>query len=181
MSTYPKILAPGVPILQNGYVVDNLERAMEQWLALGVGPFIRLDIDLEEAVYRGTPQPIRARFGLAQAGGIQIELIEPVGDHPCAYRDSVPVGESALHHVMKISQDYDADLAALRRAGFEVANEGVFGGGMRLAYVDTRSAIGCMLEIIADCEAIQMISAAVIAASIDWDGSDPVRQLAVEG
>jgi hypothetical protein len=82
---------------------------------------------------------------------------------------------------MKLSQDYDADLAALREAGFEVANEGDFGSGMRLAYVDTRAAIGCMLEIIADGEAIRDINDAVSAAARDWDGSDPVRPLVAEG
>ncbi len=174
MATIAQIIGRGVEILQNGYVVDNLDQAMAQWLALGVGPFVRLDVDIAGADYRGTPQPMRARFGLAQAGGIQIELIEPVGDHPCAYRDTVKPGQSALHHVMMIARDYDAEMAALREAGFAVATEADL-GGQRFAYVDTSATIGCMLEVIEDSATIRAINAAVTAAAVDWDGSDPIR------
>lgn len=176
MQSFSPVLAPGSDILQSGYVVADLDQAMAGWLALGVGPFIRLDVDLDEVDYRGVKAPYRARFALGQAGSTQIELIEPVGAGPDIYRDSVPVGETALHHIMKLAPDYDAELSALRKAGFVVACEGNL-DGLRFAYVDTRSSLGYMLELVDDCEAIRTLFRAVKEAAIGWDGADPVRFL----
>ena len=174
MTTLKRLLKNGQRVIQNGYVVDKLEPAMEQWLALGVGPFIRIDVDLEDGDYRGTREPIRARFGLAQAGDLQIELIEPLGDRPSAYRDSVAPGVTALHHIMVTTTDYDGDMAALRSGGIAIANEADL-GGTRFAYADTRELIGCMFEIVEDGEGIRSINSAVEQAAKDWDGSDPIR------
>ena len=52
-------------------------------------------------------------------------------------------------------------------------------GDVRFAFVDTRPALGCMLEIITDSPLIRAIYGAVRKASDRWDGSDPVRPFAM--
>ena len=49
-------------------------------------------------------------LALAQAGPMQVELIQPTSE-PNAYRDSVPAGSGAcFHHVCTWSHDLDADI-----------------------------------------------------------------------
>ena len=45
------------PIVQNAYVVDDLDEAVERWhAALGIGPFfVRRHLRLKRVVYRGRP------------------------------------------------------------------------------------------------------------------------------
>jgi Glyoxalase/Bleomycin resistance protein/Dioxygenase superfamily len=89
-------------IMQNSWVVRDIEVTMRQWLrTAGVGPFFVVkDITLEDQIYRGKPaaKSIDVTFALAQAGDIQIELVQQHNDVRSAYRDTVPAGHCAFHH-----------------------------------------------------------------------------------
>jgi len=62
--------------------------------------------------------------------------------------------------------------------GYEVAATGqVAGGGATFAYVDTSPVLGHMTELLTYSDDIKGLFDMVAAASIDWDGSDPKRQL----
>ena len=77
---------------QSAFVVENLEAACHQWSNnFGIGPFFIKDYrpgTFDQVIYRGAPADLSMRVALAQAGTIQIELIEP-GQGPSAYRDMV--------------------------------------------------------------------------------------------
>jgi hypothetical protein len=94
-----KLLSPATRLVQNAWVVPRLEDAIPGWVALGVGPFFVLERAYPQALYRGTPVPLSFRAALAQAGDIQIELIEQTSDGPSAYRDMVPAGATGFHHM----------------------------------------------------------------------------------
>jgi hypothetical protein len=111
---------------------------------------------------------------LAQAGDIQIEFVCQHNDVPSAYRDTVPAGRSAFHHMALYSHDYDADLADYTHGGFEVAFSGAF-AGKRFCYVDTSASIGCMIEIIEASDAQESFFNRIIDAAKNWDGRDPYR------
>ena len=51
------------------------------------------------------------KTALAQAGDMQIELIQPTGNSPSAYRDTVPMGRSGFHHIVRSVFDTVADAA----------------------------------------------------------------------
>ena len=73
--------------MQSAWVVDDLDTAVDAWLKVGIGPFFYVEYtpDLfEESTYRSSPSPISMKIALAQAGDMQIELIEPTGD-PVSY------------------------------------------------------------------------------------------------
>jgi Glyoxalase/Bleomycin resistance protein/Dioxygenase superfamily len=165
-------------IMQNSWVVHDIEAAMRQWLrSAGVGPFFVVKgVTLEDQRYRGKPAPksIDVTFALAQAGDIQIELVCQHNDVPSAYRDTVPAGRSAFHHMALYSHEYDSDLADYTRQGYEVAFSGAF-AGKRFCYVDTSADIGCMIELIEASEAQEGFFKRIIDAAKDWDGSDPIR------
>jgi hypothetical protein len=89
-------------VFQNAWVVDDLNAAMGRWVdEMGVGPFFVAEHgpQLTELQYRGQPSELSMRVALAQAGPVQIELIQPTTNNACAYRDSVPPGTVGFHHV----------------------------------------------------------------------------------
>ena len=153
---------------------------MAEWLAIGVGPFHYFDVHLPNALYRGQKAELRGHYALAQAGELQIELVQPLGDGPSAFRDVFPEGASgsAFHHVMKTVGDWDAEMATLRASGAIAATEGNH-NGIRFAYIDTRQRIGCMLELVEDGPFFRAINQTVREAALKWYGDDPVRPLVI--
>ena len=76
-------------IIQNGWVVDDLFAAIKKWTDFyGVGPFwVSEQVVPDDVLYRGEPAHLDMKVALAQAGNVQIELIQQNSDGPSAYRD----------------------------------------------------------------------------------------------
>lgn len=163
-------------IHQSCWVVPDLIAAAERWVKMGVGPFVTIESSFPDAIYRGERVPLEIFAGLAQAGPMQIELIEQRSPGPSAYRDSFAPGESGFHHVAKIVPDYDEQVAALRARGIVIATEAIF-DGKPFCYADTRAEIGAMLEIVPDTSVIRELNAAVVAAARGWDGRTVTQRL----
>lgn len=164
---------------QSAWVVDDIEAAALNWVkTTGIGPFFIADYQqgfLVDTYYRGTATAITMKTALAQAGDMQIELIEPTGSQPNIYRDTVPAGSTAFHHMCLWSQDIDADIAGYNRQGFETAAQGRVESGASFAYIDTSATLGHMIELLDYSDEVKAVFDMIAAAAIDWDGSDPVR------
>ena len=164
-------------LLQNCWVVTDLDDAMERWLSMGVGPFFRRDSDYPDALYRGRPEPLAFKAALAQAGPVQIELIQQTSKGPSAYRDMVPEGQTGFHHMCRIVRNVGEEIGGLRARGIEMASEFRSVGGAQVAYADTRNELGCMLELVPAEPVLINLFRDVAQAAQDWDGTDPVRML----
>lgn len=162
--------------VQQAWVVTDLQRAMRHWIEVcGVGPFFVLDhAPLENLTYRGRPTTLDCSIGLAQAGRTQIELIVQNCDTPSVYRDLIPKGREAFHHMAVICKDYDAEVAHYAAQGAPVVTAGTF-GDLRFCYVDATSTIGCVVELLEDLPAIHGFFGMVADAAVNWDGSNPIR------
>lgn len=158
-------------IMQFSWVVQDLEEAARRWhRSMGIGPFIvSRHLAISDARYRG--QPVRTDFStaIAQAGPVQIELVEQHDDTPSCYRDTVAAGAEAMHHVALIASDYDNAVRHYTDRGFAIASDGRF-GDVRFCYVDTSESIGHMVEILEDKRAIRAFFAAIARAPESWDG-----------
>lgn len=164
-------------VFQNAWVVDDVEQACLKWVSeMGIGPFFVSEYrDLfTDVTYRGDPAKLNMIVALAQAGPVQIELIQPLVD-VCAYRDSVPQGQSGFHHMCVWTHDIEADAAYYEGLGYATANRGCIGEA-EFAYFDTRDFMGCMLEVVTKNPAIEERFAQIAAAAVDWDGTDPIRR-----
>ena len=93
------------------------------------------------------------------------------------FRELVPEGQSGLHHMALVSEDYDADVAHYRRAGCDVAFSGLMMGN-RVCWMDTAPQLGFMVELFEASPMADGVFEMFKAAARDWDGSDPVRTLA---
>lgn len=166
-------------VFQNAWVVADFEAAVAHWAErFGVGPFYVMDYEGDaELQYRGTPGSLRMQVALAQAGDVQIELINPLSEEPNVYRDLVPAGQTRFHHVCLWSSDYEADLAAMNAAGYDTAMASG-PANARFAYFDSSADNGHMIEILEVEPSMQDLFTRVASEGRAWNGERPLRPIA---
>lgn len=165
-------------IIQNAYVVDDLDAAIARWhAAFGLGPFfVRRHLALAEVRYRGRPAQLDFSAAYVQAGPVMIELVQQHDAGPSAFRDMFAPGQQGFHHVAIVPSDYQAQLRHYEVLGCPVAMELRTASGRGAAYVDTRSLHGHMTEVYLPTEGLSAVYRDVARAAADWDG----QQLVIE-
>ena len=166
-------------IVQNAYVVEDLDRSMAAWLDAGiVGPFHVLShLELVGPRYRGNPTQLDASIALAYSGGIAVELIQQHDSTPSVFNEQ-PIGPTPrFHHSAVMTEDFDGELAHYTAMGYAPAFEGAVAVGGRFAYVDMRSATGGLLELIELTPVVRQLFETIEQAAENWDGNDPIRHL----
>jgi len=172
-----RTILPG-PIRQNGYVVRDLERAMDAWLAVGVGPWLVLPhLRQSGSVYRGQPTEPVVSMAFANSGELQVELIEQEDDAPSIYREFLDAGREGFHHLAWWVEDFPSVARAARDAGWPVVHEGDTGGMARFAYYDPGGVTSTVVEAMELTDATRWLFTTVREAAAGWDGTDPVRSL----
>ena len=163
---------------QNCWVVSDIDEAVRRWhTTTGIGPFFLLRSPaVGDFHYRGVAGELEMDVALAQAGDIQIELIQPKSDAPSAYRDACPPGGEVFHHLGKMTRNYDRDFAHYKQAGFALAQHGL-AGESRFGYFDTRGVLGVMVELIEMKPGLEAMFSMIAEAAQGWDGSDPYRTI----
>lgn len=166
------------PIYQNGYVVENVDAAINSWVnVLGVGPFFRASIELDLYRHRGKESLPVIEVALAYSGELQIELIQQVNDAPSAYLEFLARHGPGLQHVSVLSRDFDVDVARYRALGYSPLTELKVARMNRAVFYDFPSHAGAVMEVAEDLPAWTKIRHIVRQASIGWDGTEPVRWL----
>ena len=173
------VYLPSRQYMQICWVVPDLFRAIHHWTRqAGVGPFFHFpDVVYEQAIYRDQPwQPVKFHAAIAQAGEMQIELVEQLEEGPSMFRELVAPGESRIHHMSTYTRDFDADLAHYRASGAEVVFSGLMKGAP-VCWLDTVDTLGFMTELITANPLKEQVFAMFRQAAENWDGSDPIRTL----
>ena len=140
-----KVALPSVS--QVGIVVKDLDRTVEFYSStFGIGPFEIRESNLEGVMLRGKPTTGRLRIAFAQAGQVQLELIQPLeGETPHA--EFLRKKGEGLHHLAFFVSDIDNKLAQLAEQGIKP----FFNGDSRsrsFAYLDTDKIGGVIIELI---------------------------------
>jgi catechol 2,3-dioxygenase-like lactoylglutathione lyase family enzyme len=168
---------PG-PIRQNGYVVHDLDAAIAEWLALGIGPWVTLGPLDQTMTFRGQEVTTTITLAFANSGDLQLELIEQTGDAPTAYREFLDAGREGFHHLAWWVDDIDATRADLEAAGLPAVFEGDGGGAARFFYADAPTAAASFLEVMELNDMTRGLADHVKQAADTWDGvTDPIRKL----
>lgn len=161
-----------VRIVQNCYVVDNLEAACERMHGLyGIGPFVGGTLGvLDQHVYRGVPaEPIQLRAVFVQSGPLNIELVELVSESPSAFHDMYPAGGQGFHHVAAFCADYEGERDRYVAMGLPVASEFIV-LDEKLCYIDARREVGHMIELYPENPTIRSMYAQAAHEAKNWDG-----------
>jgi catechol 2,3-dioxygenase-like lactoylglutathione lyase family enzyme len=166
-------------IRQNGYVVRDLERAIDFWTrVMGVGPFFLLEhVKLDDFCFRGRPSPLEMSLAMSNSGPLQIELIQQTNDAPSLYREFLGAGHEGLQHVAYWTEDFDAALARAEGAGFRVGQSGSFGADGRFVYFETTGHPGTVVELSEISGIKGRFFRAIADAARSWDGTDPIRRI----
>lgn len=166
------------PIDQICWVVPDIEASMKHWSGtLGIGPWFPMrNIRPDDFVYRGAPSAPEISLAIAYSGRLQLELIEQHNDAGSMYKEFVDAGHApGQHHLGFFRRDYDERLESALAAGYEVGHQGVLGGGIRFAYLRTDREPGMIAELIELTDPAEAMFVTMHQASLDWDGSDPIR------
>ncbi len=166
------------PIRQFGYVVRDIRAAMTHWTeVLGVGPFFFFEqAPVRNFHYRGLPSAATGSGAFSNSGSIQIELIQPLDDHPSCFKDFLQAGREGQQHVAFWTTELDAWVARCASAGIEVLQSGYTGApDGRFVYLDTETHPGTVVEISEVQGKKAEFFKHVAAICESWDGHDPVR------
>ena len=170
------------PFRQLAYVVPDIREAARQHSELfGSGPFfVAENIPFKSSVYRGKSMPFAHSAAFGQWGDLQLEFMQREDDQPSVLSEVLDRtrGTSATHHQAIIIPNPAAAAAAFEKAGFPIAWHGVMEVGIEVFMVDTVDLYGHMIELYAPCEKVEAFYAMVRDASVDFDGTDPVRSFA---
>ncbi len=100
-----------------GWVVRDCAAAQRELAGrLGAGPFLDVgDARFEAALVHGKPAPFALRIAFGSLGGVLLELLEPLDDRSPHAEFLATHGEGP-HHLAFLVTDFDARLAAVRRA-----------------------------------------------------------------
>ncbi len=174
-------MASGLAIRQVAYFVPDIEAAAHQHTGqFGSGPFFTFrNVPLESSVHRGVEGRFDHSSAYGQWGDVMIEFVQQHGDDPSAMHDLYPAGSGqfGLHHMAVFVDALDQAIADFDANGFPLAQISQVSGGTRFAFIDSSASLGHMIELYEPSDALIGFYQMVRDASIDWDGSDPIRNL----
>jgi len=162
------------------YVYPNFDKALEKFAAAGIGPFFVFDGVGVMCHYRSEQHPFTSRVAFVYSGNSCIEIITPNVGGRSPYDEFLSRNpHGGLHHIAYYSDDFDATLAMMEKAGKPLRT-----------VVEMRDpASGIQIEIycepvgVEDPVSYQLMRpgpidswfAAIHKAAAEWDGTDPIR------
>lgn len=165
------------PIRQIGYVVRDLDAAMQSWYRLGVGPWFTMRKLEQQGRYRGELCEPTISLAFANSGPMQVELIEPHGDIASIYREFLDAGGDGYHQLAWWVDDFDTMMQKAAVAGWPIVWSGE-SGDTRFVYFELDPRISTVIEVMELTDTTRGLADLVAGAADDWDGvTDPVRSL----
>lgn len=165
-------------VMQTAFVVEDIHASIAHFQRdCAAGPFFLLDHFLgADQFYRGKASIADVTIAMGFAGHMQIELIQPLDDHPSVYRETIKQRGHGFHHFGIACEDVEAALPDYLARGYQLAFKAAVPTGGSVAYLEGGNAAAPgFLELIPATPAMDAHFTAMWRASLDWDGSDPVR------
>jgi methylmalonyl-CoA/ethylmalonyl-CoA epimerase len=137
-------------VTQIGIIVRDIEtkaRAWSQILGLPMPEIIITDtLEKTQTEYNGAPTTARAKLAFFHMGGLDVELIEPIGE-PSTWRDQLNQHSDSLHHIAFKIKGMQEKVTYLSSQGVPLVQRGEYNGG-RYAYLNGVPQLGTILELL---------------------------------
>ncbi|WP_156680866.1 VOC family protein [Sphingomonas profundi] len=164
------------PIIQNAFVVRDLDAAVTAWTKLGIGPFFAIhDSTYAVTRYRGAVGTADFSVAIGFWNDFQIELIVQRCDKPSVYREFLDDGQEGFHHVLTTTDDMDGLIVTLGEVGHELLADVDIGENGRVIYFRPAGQRWPLIEVGAFHPPIHALFDMMKEAARDWDGTDPLR------
>lgn len=140
----------GFKLAQVAMGVRDIEAASRRWAAafgVDVPPVIEVDSgDKVRMRYRGVASEARVRLAFFDLGGVQLELVEPVGENS-AWEEGLARNGESVHHLAFWTENMVQSAEDLKAHGVTLIQRGDMGEG-QYAYFDAYEPFGCMIELL---------------------------------
>jgi len=134
-----------------GVIVRDLDKAIEYYQSLGIGPFELFDEQvmdtLTDKTMCGRPVDFKMRVAAAQLGSVKFELTQPVEDCPVPEEFLKSKGEG-INHICFLVDDIEEEKAKLIDKGLEIIQGANFAHGGGGAHFDAREVGGINIELV---------------------------------
>lgn len=143
---------PNAEHFQVAYVTNDIVRALERFACdYDVPRFYRFsNVVAGAGSVGGGPE---LEIAIAYVNGVEIELIEPLGDTAPLYKDVLSNGDELqirFHHIaIRITGDldnWDAHAASINTTKHPIVFQGGLGDDLRFIYTDERQRLGHYVE-----------------------------------
>ena len=143
-----KMKSPFSKLHHLSVVVRNLEKAVQFYESIGIGPFkdypplteyIKLNVPDETGFFN-------LKFKVAQVGNVQIQLCQP-GEGKSPYKDFLEKKGEGVYHLGFVVDRVDNSEAELKKLGLKVLSSGRREDGSGFSYLDTVQKAGVTLLI----------------------------------
>ena len=134
-------------IIQVGILVRDVEETARKLEKLiGIEPFQILEPEYRDLTFHGKPARFKMRIGLAKAGPIQVELMQPLSGETI-YDEYAKRKGYGLHHVAIGTENMEQSINDMKARGFNVIQSGNR-PGVKWAYLDTEKETGVIFELV---------------------------------
>jgi len=131
-----------------GVVVRDMDKAIEYYQSLGIGPFEPVTTAVAEKKLRGKPaDDVKFELRVARIGQIRLELIQPV-EGESLHKEFLENKGEGINHLCFSVDDIDKEAAKLVKKGFKVIASRKFVNGGGNVYFDTGKVGGVLLELL---------------------------------
>lgn len=164
-------------ILQLAYVPADVNGALRYWIdTIGAGPFYHNPhIVFDTMNYMGEPTALDMSSWLGYWGETQIEIIKQHNDAPSMYKDWRDRGLEGIQHLGLIAESGARDF--LVNNGAVIIQDGTLGGA-EFFYADLGGGPGSVVEVMMNSQIARHVFEAMHSAARNWDGKDPIREIA---
>jgi methylmalonyl-CoA/ethylmalonyl-CoA epimerase len=136
-----------VEIIQVGILVRDVEETARKLEKLiGIGPFQILEPEYRDLTFHGKPGRFKIRLGLAKAGPVQVELMQPLFGETI-YDEYAERKGYGLHHLAIRAENMEESINEMKARGFSVIQSGNR-PGVKWAYLDTEKETGVIFELV---------------------------------
>ncbi len=143
-----KMKSPFSKLHHLSVVVRNMEKAVEFYESIGIGPFEEYP-PLKEYIKLNVPDEtgfFNLKFKVAQVGDIQIQLCQP-GEGKSPYKDFLEKRGEGVYHLGFVVDQVDDSEAELKKLGLKVLSSGRREDRSGFSYMDTAEKAGVTLLI----------------------------------
>ena len=166
------------PVKQWGYLVKDLDQAMESWVEqLGIGPWWGYRNVPVQALMDGKTSDVVMSVGLAYHQGMQIELIHQTNAAHSPYRYFYEGSEDAqvLQQIAYMVPDVNAAIAQCAARGMHEVGRIMPSPELNYVYMSSPAMQGLAIELMPHDQGFLDEYARCAAEASQWDGSEPYR------